>query len=240
MEEEKKEVKKQDTNVTEKVEKKEEKVVSDKKTVEVKKEETKQGTKKQDNKKKFEKAKEEKKKSNAGLIIGVIIVALIIVAVAAYMFLEKDTPKQAVEIMLNDLKSGNYSQGMLASLLEEEEFDQEAQKLLFDKLDWKILNASEEEDSATVEVEITNKDFKTIIGNYMQRIIKAAFSGENPSEEEMTNYLIEELNNSEVQNVTSNQTIMLEKKDGKWEVTEDNDFVNIFLPGFEEAINSFN
>ncbi len=248
MEEEKKEVKKQDTNSTEKVEKKEtkpdekkeeKKAVDKKATTEVKKEEVKKDTSK-DEKKKNEKTKGEKKKSNTGVIIGVIVIALALVAIAAYMFLMKDSPRQALETMLSDLKSGNYSQGILASMLEEEDFDQEARKLLFDKLDWKILNVKEEGDKATVEVEITNKDFKTIIGNYMQRIIKVAFSGENPSEEEMTNYLIEELNNGEVQNVTSNQSIVLEKKDGKWEVTEENDFVNIFLPGFNEALNSFN
>lgn len=253
MEEEKKEVKKQDTNATEKVEKKETKPVEKKEekkvdkakeTTEIKKEEVKKETKKQetskDEKKKFEKAKGEKKKSNTGIIIGVIVIALVLVAIVAYIFWMKDSPRQVLETMLSDLKSGNYSQGILANVLEEEDFDQEAQKLLFDELDWKILNVKEEGDKATVEIEITNKDFKTIIGNYMQRIIKVAFSGENLSEEEMTNYLIEELNNSEVQNVTSNQSIVLEKKDGKWEVTEENDFVNIFLPGFNEAINSFN
>lgn len=234
MEEEKKEVKKQDTNSTEKkdtkpVEKKEEKKVVDKKaTAEIKKEEAKKET-----------TKDEKKKSNIGVIVGIIVIVLVLVAMLAYMFSKKDSPRQTVETMLSDLKSGNYSQSMLAGMLQEEEIDQEAQKLLFDKLDWKILNVSEEGDKATVEIEITNKDFKTIIGNYMQRIIKVAFSEENPSEEEMTNYLIEELNNDEVQNVTSNQVIVLEKKDGKWEVTEENDFVNIFLPGFNEAISSF-
>ncbi len=243
MEEEKKEVKKQDTTSTEKeqkkdtkpVEKKEEKKVDKaKETTEVKKEEVKKENKKPETK------DTNKKKSNTGVIIGVVVVALVLVAILAYMFLGKDSPRQAVETMLNDLKSGNYSQGILASMLEEEDFDQEAQKLLFDKLNWKILNVKEEGDKATVEVEITNKDFKTIIGNYMQRIIKVAFSGENPSEEEMTNYLMEELNNTEIQNVTSNQAIVLEKKDGKWQVSEQNDFVNIFLPGFQEAINSFN
>lgn len=242
MEEEKKEVKKQDTNSTEEVEKKdtkpvekkeEKKVVDKKTTTEVKKEEAKKETKKQ------ETSKDEKKKSNIGVIVGIIVIVLVLVAMLAYMFSKKGSPRQTVETMLSDLKSGNYSQSILAGMLQEEELDQEAQKLLFDKLDWKILSVKEEGDKANVEIEITNKDFKTIIGNYMQRIIKVAFSGENPSEEEMTNYLIEELNNNEVQNVTSNQVIVLEKKDGKWEVTEENDFVNIFLPGFNEAIRSF-
>ena len=254
MEEEKKEDTKSTEEVEKKdtkpVEKKEEKKVSDPKVEtevkkeEAKKEEVKKETKKQEKpkkeeKKKAEKTKGEKKKSKTGIIIGVVVVVLLIIAILAYMFLMTDSPKKSVETMLSDLKSGNYSQAILASVLEEEDFNQEMQRLLFDKLEWKVLNVKEEGDKATVEIEITNKDFKTIIGNYMQRIIKVAFSGQYPSEEEMTNYLIEELNNNEIQNVTSNQSIVLEKKDGKWEVTGENDFVNILLPGFNEAINSF-
>lgn len=245
MEEEKKDIKKQDTKTTEKVEKKdakpaekkEEKKVADKKAAtEVKKEEVKKETKKQEAPKKDD---GKKKKSNTGIIIGVVVVALVVIAALAYMFLMVDSPKKTVETMLSDLKTGNYSQSILANVLDEEDFDQEAQRLLFDRLEWKILNVNEEGNRATVEVEITNKDFKTIMGNYMQRIIKAAFSGQEVNEEEMTNYLIDELNNSEIQNVTSNQSIILEKKDGKWKATEENDFVNILLPGFNEAINSF-
>lgn len=248
MEEDKKDVKKQDTKSTEKVEKKEtkpvekkeEKKATDKKTTaEVKKENKKQEVSK-DTKKKFEKAKGEKKKTNNGVMIAVAIVVVVLIAALVCVFLMADSPKKSVETMLRDLKSGNYSQGILANLLEEENFDQETQKLLFEKLEWKIQNVKEEGDRATVEVEITNKDFKTIINNYMQKILKVAFSGQEVNEEEMTNYLIEELNNDEIQTVTSNQSIVLEKKDGKWEVTEENDFVNILLPGFNEAISTFN
>ena len=164
---------------------------------------------------------------------------VVVIAILACIFLMGDSPKKSVETMLGDLKSGNYSQTVLSDL-SEEDFDEEAQKLLFDKLEWKVQNVKEEGDTATVEVEITNKDFKTIIANYMQKVIKIAFSGESISEEEMTNYLIEELNNNEIEMVTSNQTIILKKQDGKWEVSEENDFVNILLPGFNEAISAFN
>lgn len=248
MEEEKKDVKKQDAKVTNKkvekketkpAEKKEEKRVADKKTTsEVKKESKKQEAPKDTNKK-FEKAKGEKKKNNTGIIIGVAIVVVVVVAILAYIFLMADSPKKSVETMLGDLKSGNYNQTVISDL-SEEDFDEEAQKLLFDKLEWKVQNVKEEGDTATVEVEITNKDFKTVIANYMQKVLKLAFSGESITEEEMTNYLIEELKNDGIETVTSNQTIILKKQDGKWEVSEENDFVNILLPGFNEAISAFN
>lgn len=237
--EEKKDVKKQDAKATEKVEKKatkpaekkEEKKVTDKKTT------SKQEAPKE-TKKKFEKASEEKKKSNKGMII-VVAIVVVVVAILACVFLMADSPKKSVETLLGDLKSGNYNQTVLSDL-SEEDFDEEARTLLFEKLEWKVQNVTEEGDTATVEVEITNKDFKTIIANYMQKVIKLAFSGENISEDEMTNYLLEELKNDEIEMVTSNQTIILEKQDGKWEVSEENDFVNILLPGFEEAISAFN
>ena len=161
-------------------------------------------------------------------------------AILVGIFAKGETPKDTVEKMLKDLKSGSYSQEMLASAFQEETFNEEAQKLLFDKLEWKIQSEKEEGETATVEVEITNKDFKTILSNYMQKAVKAAFSGQNVNEDEMTNYLIEELKNEEIQTVTTNQTIKLEKKDGKWEPKQDNDFINILLPGFNEAISAFN
>ena len=56
----------------------------------------------------------------------------------------------------------------------------------------------------------------------------------------MKNYLIEELKNEDIQNVTSTKSIIVEKQDGKWKISEENDIVDILLPGFNEVINSFN
>lgn len=220
---------KQNAKATEKEEKK----VADKKVTK------KQETSKKDNNKKFEKIKGEIKKIDNRIIIGVVVAVVLVIAVLVCVFVMSDSPKKAVETMLTDLKSGNYSEEMLSDALQDD-FDKDAQKLFFDKLGWKILNVKQEGDRATIDIEITNKDFKTIISNYMQKVLKLAFSGQNIGQEEVTNYLIEELKNDEIQTVTSNQSIIVEKKDGKWEATEEvNDFANILLPGFKEAISAF-
>ncbi len=241
MEENKKEIKTEDKKTLEKEVKevkKEEKKPVEKKATEAKKEEKKPADKKENKTKKQEK---EGKKNNKVAIIGAIIVVIALVIVLAGMFLMPETPKKVVENALNELKTGAYAQNMLSGLLQgEDNFNAEAQKLLFEKLEWKILEEKEEADKATVEVEITNKDFKTIIGNYMQKALKAAFSGQNINEEQMTNYLMEELKNEEVQVVTNKNSISLEKKDGKWEIVEEDNFVNAVLPGLYEAVNSFN
>ena len=74
----------------------------------------------------------------------------------------------------------------------------------------------------------------------MQKILKLALGGQSVGESEMTDYLKEELKNEEIKTVTSNQFIVLEKKDGQWKAAEDNDFINILLPGFNDALNAFN
>lgn len=228
---------KQDTKATEKVEKMETKSVEKKGTEnkEIKKQEA-----PKDTKKKFEAPKVENKKIDNKSMIGLAIIVVVIL-IAVIMFITMSgSPKQSVETMLKDLKSGKYSETVLANTLAEENFDEESKTLLFDKLNWKIKNVKQEGDKATVEVEITNKDFKVIISNYMQKILKLAFGGQSVSEGEMANYLKEELKNEEIQTVTSNQFIVLEKKEGKWKVTEENDFANILLPGFNDALSAYN
>ncbi len=236
------EEKKQETKPVEKVEEK--KVETTKVTTankEKKEEAKKQEAKKVDNKKVTTTKKDKKNANNNIMIIGVAVVAVVLVAIIACVFLMKDSPKKVVEKTFNDAKTGAYTQNVLAGFVQEENnLDAEVQKLLFEKLEWKVLNEKQEGEKATVEVEITNKDFKTIIGNCMQKVLKIAFSGQNISEDEVTNYLMEELRNEEIQTVTANQTLSLEKRDGKWEITDEENFVNSILPGLYEAISAFN
>lgn len=235
---EKKEVKKEEqAKDKQKDVKKDEKPKEQKK--EAKKEELTKNTKKATTKT-FEKSKTENKKTNNIIIPIVAVIAIVIIAIFGYIFMTADSPKNVVNSVFKDLKEGNTSQSVLASAFEQENFDEETKKLLFDKLEWKILEVKEDKDTATVKVEVTNKDFKTAINKYMQKAIKAAFSSSGSSEEDATNYLIEELNSSELQTVTSEQIIDLKKQDGKWQVSEENDFVNILLPGFGEALSAFN
>ncbi|MCI8470300.1 MAG: hypothetical protein HFJ35_02220 [Clostridia bacterium] len=223
MEEEKKE-----TKPVEKLE--------EKKATEAKKQET---PKKAD--KKSTMTKGDNKKGNNNVIIGVIVAIIVIIAVILVMFFMKDSPKKLVEDTLKDLKTGTHSEQMLSGLLQgEDSIDAEAQKLIFEKLEWKVLKVNEEGDTATVELEITNKDFKTIMQNYMQKALKIAFSGQTITEEEMTNYLMEELKNEEVGTVTANQSIELKKQDGKWKIANEESFASAVLPGLQEAISAFN
>ena len=234
-------------------EKKEEekKVIENEKQNETKKDEKKfkqpeQKTKKE--KKQKEKKEKNPNKNNMPIIIGITVIVIIALLILAYIFLAS-TPKKSVEGMLQGLKDGdyekvneyvNYEELISASSTNDgEELNAEAQKLLFDKLSWNITEENKEGDTATITVEITNKNFKTIINNYMQKVLKLAFSGQEITDEQNQNYLIEELNNENIEMTTTTQTINLVNQDGKWIITTtDEELVNSLLPGLKEAINS--
>jgi len=203
--------------------------------------------KKQNKEKKEGKEKGSKK---VGYWVGGIILLVVVLAIVTALLLLPATPEKTVEGMLNSLKNAdfesvnkyvNYEDIVNESeMLQNSEMDEETQSLLFDKLTWKILNISKEENTASVEVEITNKDFDQIISNYKQEALRIAFSGESFTEEDQNNKLKEQLKNEEIGTKIVTTTIQLVKQDGEWKVQADESLVNALLPGLQEAINSLN
>ena len=203
--------------------------------------------KKQNKEKKEGKEKGSKK---VGYWVGGIILLVVVLAIVTALLLLPATPEKTVEGMLNSLKNAdfesvnkyvNYEDIVNESeMLQNSEMDEETQSLLFDKLTWKILNISKEENTASVEVEITNKDFDQIISNYKQEALRIAFSGESFTEEDQNNKLKEQLKNEEIGTKIVTTTIQLVKQDGEWKVQADESLVNALLPGLQEAVNYLN
>ena len=207
--------------------------------------------KKQNNKpNKNEKENKEKDNKKIGYWVGGIVLLVIVLAIVTALLLVPTTPEKTVEGMLNSLKNAdftgvnkyvNYNEIVNESdMLQNSEIDEETQSLLFNKLTWKILNIAKEENTASVEVEITNKDFDKIISNYKQEALRIAFSGESFTQEDQNNKLKEQLKNEEIGTKTVTTTIQLIKQDGEWKVQADENLVNALLPGLQEAINSLN
>ena len=192
----------------------------------------------------------EKGNKKVGYWVGGIVLLLIVLAIVTALILLPETPEKTVDGMLNTLKNANfesidkyvdYDQIVNESeMLKNSTMDQETQSLLFDKLSWKVLNTSKQDETASVEVEITNKDFAKIISNYTQEALKIAFSGQSFTQEEQNNKLKEQLKNEQIGTKTITTTVELTKQDGKWKVQPDESLVNALLPGLQEAINSLN
>ena len=120
----------------------------------------------------------------------------------------------------------------------ENEAVNENDKLFYENLQWKIKNIEKNGDEAKIEVEITNKNYKTIFQNYTKKIIQKLFNNESTSTEEMEQYLIEEFKNENVDQVTTTQIITVQKQDGKWKVVVDESLRNAIYPGLTEAIEA--
>lgn len=201
--------------------------------------------KKKDKTKSNKKQDKEKKGNNkVGVWVGGVVLLVIVLAIVAALIILPQTPEKTVEGMLNSLKNGDFESVNKyvnsSDLLQNSEMDEEAQTLLFNELSWKILNISKEENTAKVEVEITNKDFNQVISNYTQEALKIAFSGESFTEEQQANELKEQLKNEDIGTRTVTATVNLVKQDGEWKVQVDENLENSLLPGLQEAMDSLN
>lgn len=218
------------------------------------------GTKKTEKSQK-EKAKKEKpiKESGKkrGILARIIAVLIILLAIAGLIYLAMPSPERTVTNMLQKLKEGKLDEvkeyvdykslvnipalGVESSengeLTKEE---QEQQKWFYHSLAWKVISVENKGDTATAEVQITNKNYKTVIQNYAQKVLQKAFKGETTSEEEMNEYLIDELKRDDIEQVTSTQTISIEKQEGKWKVKVDENLREAIFPKLSGAINSLN
>ena len=208
--------------------------------------------------KKFEKVKKEenkqagkiKNKKNLYYIISIVIAICLIALIAFVILTLQQTPEKLLNNILSNLKEGNlekinqyinYEEILgTSNLLSSKEFNEETKKTLFNKLEWEILEVKTEKDKAVVNLEITNKDFKIIIEKYMQKALSAVFSGKNLENDEIKNYLVEEINNQEAQIITQTKTLEFTKKDNKWQITVNDELIDALLPNLQKTVDSLN
>ena len=199
--------------------------------------------------KKNEPKKENKKATWVPTLIAVVVV-LLIAALLTVMIITSSAPKKSLDSLLTNLKAGDFEkaqQYMSGDVsFTTDSLAIETQGLLFDKLEWKINKATENGDNtATIEVEITTKDFQAIINNYKQKILEAAKGAiigggsiDSISSEDFEKYFAEELKNENVQTTKINATINAVKEDKDWKIVSDEALINAILPGLQEAVDA--
>ncbi len=196
------------------------------------------------------KEKGKKRKIFARFLAVVIILALVI----GIILVALPSPARALEEMFRDLKAGkmqdvtkyvDYNELInipaLGSANDEQSGENASQDdaVLFEELQWNIKKIEKSSDEAKIEVEITNRNYKTVIQNFTKKIVQKVLSNENPSDEEAKQYLMEELKNKDSGTLTSTQTITVTKQDGKWKVMVDDNLKKALFPGLEDAVNSY-
>lgn len=214
--------------------------------VETKKETPKETNKKFEQKKVGDKKTKQKNKAKPWVTsVVTVAVVLIIAAILTVMIVTSSDPKKSLDGLFTNLKAGDFekAQEFLTGeeLLEDTGFNTEEQALLFNKLGWKVKKVTKDGTNATIEVEITNKNFKAIVDNYMEKVLNAAKSligGGQISEEDFEQYFVEELKNEQIETVTETKTIKAVQEDKKWKIVSDEELVDNILPGLREAIST--
>lgn len=199
----------------------------------------------------------EMKKFLKALLIVVVIVGVVL---GGYYFALNRTKKQAldtVDKVFTAIKTGDeqqIKQYLSFDALDEEDNSEDdadseqMSKTMLKNLKYEVVSTDVTLKECHVKVDASNKDLKTVFGNYMKKAIGVAFSqafGGNTSEEDMNaqmqKYFEEEYNSDEIPMVTNSVTFDLKKDNGKWKVNcDENELVNAILPGYKDVENTLN
>ena len=193
--------------------------------------------------------KPKEKKSGKGNFTRVVAIVVILLAIIGLIYLAIPTPEKTVNNMFESLKKGdfeqtsqyiNYNEVSLINQLEEEENTEinADEKILFESLEWNIKSINEQGETASIEVEVTNKDYEVAFKNYIQEMFKKFLNNDDISEQEQFDLLLNEIKKEETGTKTTTQTITAVKENGKWRITADDNLTKALYPGLEEGINS--
>lgn len=193
-----------------------------------------------------EKPKKEKGRKRA-IFARIVAIILVLTFVIAVMSLTVPKPVRVLEEMFKELKVGNFEKvnnyveySELVNIPElEMNNDENKQKLLYENLEWSIKNIEKGKEEVKVEVEVTNKNFETVMKNYTNSVIKNIFTSKDISMENIENYLVEELQNNEVDKVTNTKVLTIKKQDKKWKVVVDENLKEALYPGLQKVLNLY-
>lgn len=196
--------------------------------------------------------KQSDKTINAKKIIFLIIFVIIILLIGMLVKTinnRKQAPKVAINNAFQALKDQdenvaneylNYDEVISSideMLLKNEDIP--INKELFEDLEWNIESVEIDGKTATATVEVTNKNFKTIITNWMKEIVNVKSQNKSITEEIALNKLYEVLQqNNEKKNTT--KQITLYKAENKWSIEVDNELRNLLFPGIESIATALN
>ncbi len=171
-----------------------------------------------------------------------------------------ESPERAVENALNAIKNLD-TETMEKYFGEEELFEgdgedatddileaEEVEKLLVEKLSFKILSSEKDGDNATVKVEITNIDMQSVFARYMEELFSMAMEEvflelesddyEEIEEEEVLQIFMDILSDEENKMTTSKVELKLSKTGGSWEIAADEALIDAIYGGIFTTISN--
>lgn len=192
-------------------------------------------------------------KGNKSKIIIAPIVILIVIAIITTIVLISFNSTKEVEKTLNDtfnnLKELNKEKinekldynkliSSLDEMILENQEDVELEKLLFKDMQWTIENVEVENDTATLIVEMKNKDFKNILTSWMKKIVREKESQNQITNEMALNYLQESIEEENIGEKTVIKRIILNKENNTWKIVVNEDLRDLIFPGIDSVISA--
>ena len=190
------------------------------------------------------------KKSLKILLVIILVAAVLIGGYFGFLQIMKKQARDTIENMFTAFKSGDENQikefiniDDTVDNNEDESEGSEMEKIMLKKLDYEIESLDCKFNQCTVKLKVTNKDLKTVFQNYMTKAISLAFSQETDQssdgdiESQLKDFFEEQYDSDSVENVSTEITVSLNREQGKWKVSCDEDkVVDAILPGYRDFI----
>lgn len=151
-----------------------------------------------------------------------------------------ESPTDAVNNYFDEIKKGSNAQvselfmDSLDTNKENEEESaelNEAMKIYFSKINVNVLSESVENDSASVEVELTGLNFAKITLGVLEESLSKMFEVQENTSENINSEFLAKTKSATTE--TRKGTINLTKADGKWNIEEDLSLTNLMLGSAE-------
>ena len=190
------------------------------------------------------------KKSLKILLVIILVAAVLIGGYFGFLQIMKKQARDTIENMFTAFKSGDENQikefiniDDAVDNSEDESEGSEMEKIMLKKLDYEIESLDCKFNQCTVKLKVTNKDLKTVFQNYMTKAISLAFSqatdqsSDGDIESQLKDFFEEQYDSDSVENVSTEITVSLNREQGKWKVSCDEDkVVDAILPGYRDFI----
>lgn len=175
----------------------------------------------------------------------ILISVLIIILALGVTGCGGESPEQAVKNTLDAIKAGDVEKASKyvdydklqitdksALNAEDKEKSEEMAKMIFKNIKYKVLESSEDGNTATVKAEITNLDMGNVMTDFVSQLLPLAFSGLSKEQmNEKSEEVFVSLISKESKTVTKTVELNLSKKDDNWKIESSDEFSDAVLGG---------
>ena len=113
--------------------------------------------------------------------------------------------------------------------------NQDMEKTMLKNLNYEVVSTDVKINECTIKLNVSNKNLKTVFGNYISKAFSVAFSQafgamtEEEMDAQLKQYFEEQYNSENIETVTTEVTINMKKENGKWKITNKDGSVNTEL-----------